>query len=105
MNFTRILEAVKIIQCNPKRYLSSMHVPEPGPRSCIQKGVLRSFRTSFVTFVHLPFSVRSLDLYVASLVFMGSSVIFFVYVPLKKIHAFSKRVESVEKFPRWLVIN
>ena len=36
---------------------------------------------------------------------VGSIVRFFVYVPLKKIHAFSKRVESVEKFPRLLVIN
>ena len=35
---------------------------------------------------------------------VGSIVRFFVYVPLKKIHAFSKHVESVEKFPRWLVI-
>ena len=35
----------------------------------------------------------------------GSIVRFFVYVPLKKIHAFSKRVESVENFPRWLVMN
>ena len=36
---------------------------------------------------------------------VGSIVRFFVYVPLKKLHAFSKRVESVEKFPRWLIIN
>ena len=53
-----------------KRQLPTTITPE---RSNTEKTAYRNrWLLRFVTFVHLPFSVRSLDLFVASLVFMKS---------------------------------
>ena len=59
--------------------------------------------TTFLTFfrqhTHKIYRGHSIHVIVAcfDIKLVGSNVRFFVYDPLKKIHAFSKRVESVEK--------
>ena len=67
--------------------------------------------TTFLTFfrqhTHKIYRGHNIHVIVArfDIKLVGSIVRFFVYAPLTKIHAFSKRVESVEKFSRWLIIN